>query len=75
MQKVQMTIGGRQALVDPDQVKKHIRKNAAVAKALEIQNKWRSETDPMCKALLSILLDDQMRIIRSIKIRKNVQFL
>ena len=70
-----MTIAGRQALVDADQVRKHIRKNFAVATALELQNKWHAETDLVCKTLLGNSLDEQMRIIRSIKIRKNVQFI
>lgn len=37
MQKVQMEIGGKQALVDADQVSKHVRKHALVKSAMAAQ--------------------------------------
>ena len=77
MQKVQMTISGKQALVDADQVKKHIDKQFCVARALELQDKITKEADPVCKMLLQDDLKDiAARIIKlNRSIRKNVQFI
>lgn len=77
MQKVQMVIGGKQALVDADQVKKHINKQLYVARAIELQDKLKKESDPICKQLISEALNEQMgKIIRLNRtIRQNVQFL
>lgn len=77
MQKVQMTISGKQALVDADQVKKHIDKQFCVARVLELQAKMAKETDPVCKQILqSDISDFAARIIKlNRSIRKNVQFI
>ena len=77
MQKVQMTISGKQALVDADQVKKHIDKQFCVARVMELQAKMVKETDPVCKQILqSDLRDLAARIIKlNRSIRKNVQFI
>lgn len=76
MQKVQMVIGGKLALVDEDQVKKHVNKQLYVARAIELQEKVKTETDPICKRLLSDSLDEVVgKIIRLNRtIRQNVQF-
>lgn len=77
MQKVQITIHGKQALVDADQVKKHVEKQFCVARAVELQNMVKSETDPVCKKILQSDLNDlASRIIKlNRSIRKNVQFI
>jgi len=77
MNKVQMVIHGCQALVDSDQVKKHIEKQFLVSNSLRIQKMLKSETDQVCR---NILLDDlknyTSKIIRLNRtIRKNVQFI
>jgi hypothetical protein len=77
MQKVQMTILGKQALVDADQVKKHIDKQFCVARVIELQDKLAKENDPVCKMILQDDLRDlSSRIIKLNRtIRKNVQFI
>lgn len=76
MQKVQMVIGGKLALVDSDQVKKHTNKQLYVARAVELQEKLKEEKDPICKRLLSDSLEEVVgKIIRLNRtIRQNVQF-
>jgi hypothetical protein len=77
MQKVKMMIGDKLALVDEDQVKKHVNKQMYVARASELQTKANAETDPVCKHLLEEALKDMVsRIIRLNRtIRQNVQFI
>ena len=76
MQKVQMVISGKLALVDSDQVKKHVNKQMYVARAMGLQTKLKEEKDPICKRLLSDSLNEVMgKIIRLNRtIRQNVQF-
>lgn len=77
MEKVQMVISGKLALVDTDQVKKHQKKQMLVANALNLQNKMKASTDITVKALLMRELDDTMgKIIRLNRtIRQNVRFI
>lgn len=76
MQKVQITLFGKAALVDADQVKKHVEKQLLVARVKEINAMIEAEADGICKQLLrdeAVLLAS--RIIRLNRtIRKNVQF-
>lgn len=76
MEKVQMVIGGKLALVDSDQVKKHVNKQLYVARAIQLQKQLEAEQDPICKRLLSDSLNEIMgKIIRLNRtIRQNVQF-
>lgn len=77
MEKVQMVISGKLALVDADQVKKLQKKQMLVANALDLQNKMKASTDITVKALLMRELDDTMsKIIRLNRtIRQNVRFI
>ena len=77
MNKVQMVIHDRQALVDSDQVKKHIEKQFLVSNSLRIQKMLESETDQDCRnTLLEDLKNYSSKIIRLNRtIRKNVQFI
>lgn len=77
MEKVQMVISGKLALVDADQVKKLQKKQMLVANALNLQNKMKASTDITVKALLMRELDETMsKIIRLNRtIRQNVRFI
>lgn len=76
MEKVQMVIGGKLALVDSDQVKNHVNKQLYVARAVQLQKQLEAEQNPICKRLLSDSLNEIMgKIIRLNRtIRQNVQF-
>jgi len=76
MEKVQIVIAGRQALVDADQVTKHSKKNTLVAGALRLQsvmNAVPSNAEPILQKQLQEIASKIIRLNRSI--RKNVQFI
>lgn len=77
MQKVEMLVAGKRALVDADMTKKMVRKDMLVATAIDLQTKITHETDSICLRLLSESMQktvgEIIRINRTI--RKNVCFL
>lgn len=76
MVKVQMVVGGRQALVDADMVAKMTRKADLVAAAGRLQavmNAVPAEAEPILQAQLQEIMGKIIRLNRTI--RKNVQFL
>jgi hypothetical protein len=76
MEKVQMVVGGKLALVDADMVKKMTRKQELVASARRLQsvmNAVPSEAEPIIQAQLQEIMGKIIRLNRTI--RKNVQFL
>lgn len=75
MQKVEMVVGGKRALVDVDMVKKMAKKEALVAEALAFNTFFKA--DPVNHAYVAPLLDKVMgKIIRLNRtIRPSVQFL
>lgn len=76
MQKVQMTVGGREALVDADMVAKMKRKADLVAAAGRLQgvmNAVPREAEPILQVQLQKIMGKIIRLNRSI--RKNVQFI
>jgi len=77
MQKVEMMVAGKRALVDSDMIKKMVRKDMLVATAMDLQTKMKSEKDPICFRLLSESMQETVgKIVRINRtIRKNVQFL
>ena len=77
MQKVEMLVGGKRALVDSDMIQKMVRKDMLVATAMDLQTKIKRETDPICLRLLSESMQETVgKIIRINRtIRKNVYFL
>ena len=77
MQKVEMLVAGKRALVDVDMVRKMVRKDMLVATAMVLQTKMKSEKDPICFRLLSESLQETIgKVIRLNRtIRKSVCFL
>jgi hypothetical protein len=76
MEKVQMVVGGKLALVDADMVKKMTRKQELVASASRLQsvmNAVPSEAEPIIQAQLQEIMGKIIRLNRGI--RQNVQFL
>ena len=76
MEKVQMVVGGHQALVDADMVKKMIKKSELVASAGRLQavmNAVPREAEPILQQQLQEIMGKIIRLNRTI--RKNVQFL
>mgnify|MGYP007091129396 CR=1 FL=1 len=76
MQKVQIFCHGKNIIVDEDQVKKHIRKEALVAEALRLQTLLKGQISFSDKCLYNTELNSVMgKIIRINRtIRQNVQF-
>lgn len=66
MQKVQITISGKQALVDADQVSKHLRKQALVKSAMAAQ---KNNDQPLLMEIMGKII----RLNRTI--RQNVKFI
>lgn len=65
MQKVEMLVAGKRALVPADMVKKLVRKDMLVATAKDLQDKLAAEKDPICKRLLTESLTQTVgKIIR-----------
>ena len=76
MEKVQMVVSGRQALVDADMVNKMIKKKQLVASASHLQavmNAVPREAEPILQKQLQEIMGKIIRLNR--RIRKNVQFL
>ena len=76
MQKVQMLVGGRQALVDADMVKKMTKKQELVANAMRLQSVMNAvprEAEPILQKQLQEIMSKIIRLNRSI--RQTVQFL
>jgi hypothetical protein len=76
MEKVQMVVGGKLALVDADMVKKMTRKQELVASARRLQSVMDavpSEAAPIIQAQLQEIMGKIIRLNRGI--RQNVQFL
>ena len=76
MNKVEMIVGGRRALVDADMVKKMTRKEQLVASAVAMQDKMDTEKDPATFRLLSEAVQENVqKIVRLNRtIRQNVYF-
>jgi len=76
MQKVQMLVGGRQALVDADMVKKMTKKQELVANAMRLQSVMNAvprEAEPILQKQLQEIMSKIIRLNRTI--RQTVQFL
>ena len=76
MQKVQMLVAGRQALVDADMVKKMTKKQELVAKAMRLQSVMNAvprEAEPILQKQLQEIVRKIIRLNRGI--RQTVQFL
>ena len=76
MQKVQMVIAGRQALVDEDMVKLMTKKQELVASAGRLQavmNAVPSEAEPILQKQLQEVMGKIIRLNK--RIRKNVIFI
>lgn len=76
MEKVQITVFGKPALVDQDMVKKMLKKSELVAGAARLQsvmNAVPSAAEPILQKQLQEIVSKIIRLNRSI--RKNVQFI
>lgn len=75
MNKVEMTVFGKRALVDPDMVKKMKKKQELTEKAMSLRTFIKA--DPVGRAYANALLDEVMgKLIRLNRtIRPTVQFL
>ena len=76
MEKVQMVVGGKLALVDADMVKKMTKKQELVASALRLQSVMNAvprEAEPILQKQLQEIMGRIIRLNRTI--RQNVQFL
>jgi 2,4-dienoyl-CoA reductase-like NADH-dependent reductase (Old Yellow Enzyme family) len=76
MNRVEMIVAGRRALVDADMVKKMTRKQQLVAHCTFLQDKMDTEKDPVCFRLLSEAVQENVqKIVRLNRtIRQNVYF-
>lgn len=76
MEKVQMIVGGKLALVDADMVKKMTKKQELVASALRLQSVMNAvprEAEPILQKKLQEIMSKIIRLNRTI--RQSVQFL
>jgi len=76
MERVQVTIFGKQALVDQDMVKKMLKKSNLVASAARLQavmNAVPSEAEPILQKQLQDMCSKIRRLNRTI--RRTVQFI
>lgn len=76
MEKVQMVVGGKLALVDADMVKKMTKKQELVASALRLQSVMNAvprEAEPILQKQLQEIMSKIIRLNRTI--RQSVQFL
>jgi hypothetical protein len=76
MQKVEMIVGGRRALVDADMVKKMTKKQELVASAMRLQSVMNAvprEAEPILQKKLQEIMSKIIRLNRTI--RQTVQFL
>ena len=76
MTKVRMFCYSRFILVDEDQVKKHIKKDALVNRAQSLQKILKDSKDIQTLYFVNKELEDAMKKMRSLNrtIRQNVQF-
>lgn len=76
MNRVEMIVAGRRALVDQDMVSKMTRKGELVAATMAMQDKMDTEKDPATFALLSKCCETNItKIVRLNRtIRQNVYF-
>ena len=76
MNRVEMIVAGRRALVDQDMVKKMTRRQQLVASAVAMQDKMDTEKDPATFRLLSEAVQENVqKIVRLNRtIRRNVYF-
>ena len=76
MNRVEMIIGRRRALVDEDMVRKMTRKEQLLAATMAMQDKMDTEKDPVCFRLLSEAVQENVaKIVRLNRtIRQNVYF-
>ena len=76
MNRVEMIVAGRRALVDQDMVSKMTRRQQLVASAVAMQNKMDTEKDPATFRLLSEAVQENVqKIVRLNRtIRQNVYF-
>lgn len=74
MNKVEVTIHGQRALVDEDQVKKVLKKDALVNKAMLLQKQC-SVTDTFAPANVELRKTTAQIIRLNRTIRQNVQFI
>jgi 2,4-dienoyl-CoA reductase-like NADH-dependent reductase (Old Yellow Enzyme family) len=77
MEKVEMVVSGRRALVDADQVKKVARKQDLVARALVLQNTLKQmESATAQEVVKDELMQVMSKIIRLNRtIRQNIRFI
>jgi len=76
MEKVQITVFGKQALVDQDMVKKMLKKSELVASAARLQsvmNSVPSVAEPILQKQLQEIIGKIIRLNRTI--RRTVQFI
>jgi hypothetical protein len=76
MQRVQITVSGKQAMVDQDMVKKMLKKNELVASAMRLQSVMNAvprEAEPILQKQLQEIMGKIIRLNRTI--RQTVQFL
>ena len=76
MNRVEMIVAGRRALVDQDMVKKMTRRQQLVASAVAMQDKMDTEKNPATFRLLSEAVQENVqKIVRLNRtIRQNVYF-
>ena len=76
MNRVEMIVAGRRALVDQDMVKKMTRRQQLVASTVAMQDKMDTEKDPATFRLLSEAVQENVqKIVRLNRtIRQNVYF-
>ena len=76
MNRVEMIVAGRRALVDQDMVSKMTRRQQLVASTVAMQDKMDTETDPATFRLLSEAVQENVqKIVRLNRtIRQNVYF-
>ena len=76
MNRVEMIVAGRRALVDQDMVKKMTRRQQLVASTVAMQDKMDTEKDPATFRLLSEAVQENVqKIVRLNRtIRRNVYF-
>jgi hypothetical protein len=77
MQRVEITVFGKQALVDQDMVKKMLKKQALVSEALELQSMLKTEKSTTVQMYLEMKVRKVSASIINLNrtIRRTVQFI
>lgn len=77
MQRVEITVFGKQALVDQDMVKKMLKKQALVSEALELQSMLKTEKSATVQMYLEMKVRKVSASIINLNrtIRRTVQFI